>query len=193
MTEPTQPPSPAPLPDIERYRNYLRVLADIQLGKRLQSKVDASDIVQVSMYEAHQGLSKGTFGSEAELLAYLRKVLVNNLLNVVRQYETGKRDISRERSLAADVEHSSARLEQFLAAEQTTPSQQAVRNENAGKLAAALAKIPESQRQAIVLKHFHNKSLAEIAVELDRTELAVAGLLKRGLQKLRELMADEAS
>jgi RNA polymerase sigma-70 factor, ECF subfamily len=191
MTEASQPTEP--LPDIERYRNYLRVLADIQLGKRLQSKVDASDIVQVSMYEAHQGLSKGTFGSEAELLAYLRKVLVNNLLNVVRQYETGKRDISRERSLAADVEHSSARLEQFLAAEQTTPSQQAVRNENAGKLAAALAKIPESQRQAIVLKHFHNKSLAEIAVELDRTELAVAGLLKRGLQKLRELMAEEAS
>ena len=117
-------------------------------------------------------------------------MIINNLLNVVRQYETGKRDISRERSLAADVENSSARLEQFLAAEQTTPSQQAVRNENAGKLAAALAKIPESQRQAIVLKHFHNKPLAEIAVELDRSELAVAGLLKRGLQKLRELMVE---
>jgi RNA polymerase sigma-70 factor (ECF subfamily) len=182
--------TPEPAADLERYRNYLRVLADIQLGKRLQSKVDASDIVQVTMYEAHAGMKTATFNSEAELLAYLRKVLVNNLLNVVRRYATGKRDISRERSLAADVEHSSARLAQFLAAEQTTPSQQAVRNENAGKLAAALAKIPESQRQAIVLKHFHNKPLAEIAVELERSELAVAGLLKRGLQKLRELMLE---
>ena len=59
-----------PTPDIERYRNYLRVLADIQLGKRLQSKVDASDIVQVTMYEAHAGIKKGTFNSETNNFIY---------------------------------------------------------------------------------------------------------------------------
>ncbi len=175
--------------DLERFRNYLRVLAEIQLGARLRSKVDASDIVQQSMLEAHQGLNKATFHSEGELIAWLRKILAHNLLNVARDFGAQKRDVSRERSLAAEIDDNSARLEGLLASNQSTPSQQAVRNENATRLASALAELPDAQRRAVVLKHFHGKSVEEIARELDRTPLAIGGLLKRGLQKLRETMA----
>lgn len=180
-------------PDFERYRNYLRVLAEIHLGSQLRTKVDASDIVQISLLEAHQDWQRAKFGSEGELLAWLRTILAHNLSNEGRRFRSKGRDMSRERSLAAGVEHSSARLEQFLASEQTTPSQQAVRNESATKLAAALAELPEMQRRAVLLKHFQKKSTADIAVELDRTEQAVAGLIKRGLQKLRENMADDSA
>lgn len=180
--------APAP-PDFDRYRQYLRVLAEIHLGSQLRTKVDASDIVQVSLLEAHQDWQKAKFGSEAELLAWLRTILAHNLSNEGRRYRSKGRDMSRERSLAAQVDHSSARLEQFLASEQTTPSQQAVRNENATRLAAALAELPDAQRRAVMLRHFQKKSIADIAVELDRTEQAVAGLVKRGLQRLRELMS----
>lgn len=186
MSNPAQPASP----DLERFRNYLRVLADIQLGTRLRSKVDASDVVQLSLLEAHQALEKASFQSEGELLAWLRTILAHNLMNVARQYGAQKRDVGRERSLNADLDHSSHKFERILAAEQSTPSQKAVRNESAARLAAALAQLPETQRTAIILKHFHNRSTAEIAQELGRTEMAVAGLLKRGLQRLRELMAD---
>lgn len=186
--------NPANMPDFERYRNYLRVLAEIHLGSQLRAKVDASDIVQISLLEAHQDWQKAKFGSEGELLAWLRTILAHNLSNEGRRYRSKGRDLTRERSLAADVEHSSAQLVKLLASEQSTPSQQAVRNENATRLAAALAQLPETQRQAVVLKHFHKRSTAEIAVQLERTEQAVAGLLKRGLQRLRELMAEsEAS
>ena len=60
--------------------------------------------------------------------------------------------------------------------------------------AAALAQLPDDQRTAVIKKHFHGESLAAIAAEMDRSTLAVAGLLKRGLKKLRTLMDDpEAS
>jgi len=189
MTEPTATPG---APDFERYRSYLRVLAEIHLGSQLRTKIDASDIVQISLLEAHQDWQKAKFGSEGELLAWLRTILAHNLSNEGRRYRSKGRDMSRERSLGGGVEHSSARLEQFLAAEQSTPSQQAVRNENATKLASALSELPEMQRRAVILKHFQKKSTAEIAIELDRTEQAVAGLIKRGLQKLRERMSEDS-
>lgn len=189
----TPTPAAPSAPDFERYRSYLRVLAEIHLGQQLRAKVDASDIVQISLLEAHQDWHKAKFGSEGELLAWLRTILAHNLSNEGRRYRAKGRDMSRERPLGGGIEHSSARLEQFLAAQQSTPSQQAVRNENATKLAAALSSLPDMQRQAVILKHFQKKSTAEIATELDRTEQAVAGLIKRGLQKLREAMSDDSA
>jgi RNA polymerase sigma-70 factor (ECF subfamily) len=88
---------------------------------------------------------------------------------------------------------SSARLEQWLAADQSTPSERAERNEAVVGLAAALDQLPEPNRQAIVMRHFQGLSLSEISESLGRTPQAVAGLLKRGLAELRELMSHEGS
>jgi RNA polymerase sigma-70 factor (ECF subfamily) len=81
-------------------------------------------------------------------------------------------------------------LEQWLTADQSSPSQQAQRNEEAVRLARALAKLPEAQREAVVLRHFEERSLADIAKHLDRTPAAVVGLLQRGLKTLRELLQE---
>jgi RNA polymerase sigma-70 factor, ECF subfamily len=186
-----QPHSPAELPDLDGFRGYLQVLAQIELSPRLRSKVDPSDIVQQSLLEAHQGLQAFRGRSEAELAAWLRTILARNLLNTARDYKAAKRDIRRELPLAQRVEQSSLRLDRFLAAQQTSPSQHLLRSEQAEKLARALAELPEDQRRAVILKHFHDWPIAEIAVEMDRTTMAVAGLLKRGLRKLRSLMVDQ--
>ena len=177
--------------DLNQYRGYLRALAQIELGRRLQSKVDASDIVQQSLLEAHQDLASLKGRTEPELIAWLRTILARNLLNTARDFTAQKRDVKRERSLVQRLDESSARLERFLAAEQTSPSQKAMRGEEMAKLAAALTELPEDQRTAIILKHFHGQTLAQIAEQLDRSTLAVAGLLKRGLKKLRQLMEEE--
>ena len=182
---------PPELPELNRFRGYLQVLAQIELSPRLRAKVDASDIVQQSLLEAHQGLAAFRGRSEAELAAWLRMILARNLLNTVRDYGAAKRDVRRELPLAQRVEQSSVRLDQFLAAQQTSPSQNLLRSERAEKLATALADLPEDQRQAVILKHFHDWSLADIAIEMDRTTMAVAGLLKRGLKKLRSLLDAE--
>jgi RNA polymerase sigma-70 factor (ECF subfamily) len=81
---------------------------------------------------------------------------------------------------------SSSRLEAWLAADQSSPSQRAVKNEQTLQLAVAIQQLPEAQREALMLRHFHDWPLARIAEHLGRTPAAVAGLLKRGLQQLRE-------
>jgi RNA polymerase sigma-70 factor (ECF subfamily) len=186
MTDPTSPTA-----ELQRYRGYLRVLAEIELGRRWRSKVDPSDIVQQSLLEAHQDRAALKGRTDAELAAWLRTILARNLLNTARDFTAQKRDVRRERSLAQQMEQSSQRLERFLAAEQTSPSQNFMKGEAAEKLAIALAELPDDQRTAVILKHFHDWSLAEIAAHQERSIDAVAGLLKRGLKKLRLLLREQ--
>ena len=67
----------------------------------------------------------------------------------------------------------------------------AIRNEDLLRLADALLQLAEAQREAILLHHLQGWKIGEVAEHLDRTEAAVAGLLHRGLRKLRELMKVE--
>jgi RNA polymerase sigma-70 factor (ECF subfamily) len=123
--------------------------------------------------------------------AWLRQALANNLRDAWRAARREKRDVRREQPLQEAVEQSSAKLQNMLAAAQSSPSQRAVRNEDLLRLADALARLPESQRQALVLHHLQGFSLKETALTLGRADAAVAGLLHRGLKLLRELMLAE--
>ena len=128
------------------------------------------------------------FVDDSALAAWLRQALVNNLRDAWRALRKGKRDIRRELALDEAVAHSSARLEGMLAAPDSSPSQRAVRNEDLLRLADALIQLPEAQREAIVLHHLQGCTLSETARGLGKTDAAVAGLLHRGLRKLREIM-----
>jgi RNA polymerase sigma-70 factor (ECF subfamily) len=172
---------------LEEYRSYLLLLARMQLDPGPRNRIDASDIVQQTLLEAHAKADQ-FHGDDSALAAWLRQALVNNLRDAWRALRKAKRDIRRERALPEAVEQSSARLEGMLAAPHSSPSQRAVRNEDLLRLADALVQLPETQREAIVLHHLQGCSLAETAQTLGRTDSAVAGLLHRGLKKLRELM-----
>ena len=173
-------------PGLERFRPYLLLLARARLDPRLQAKVDASDVVQQTLLEAHQGLAQFRGRSGGEMAAWLRQALARNLANAVRDLRRAKRDVARERSLEAALDESSARLEGWLAAEQSSPSQRAERNEQLVRLADTLATLPDAQQQAVVLHYWQGLSLAEVAGQMGRSPAAVAGLLQRGLRQLRE-------
>jgi RNA polymerase sigma-70 factor (ECF subfamily) len=173
---------------LERFRAYLRLLARMHLDPRLQSKLDPSDVVQQTLLQAHQARTDFRGRSEAELTAWLRQILARNLAHAVRDLGRAKRDVGRERSLEAALDASSARLEAWLAAEQSSPSQQAHHNEQVARLAEAMEELPEAQREALVLHYWQGQSLAEIGQQLGRTPAAVAGLLHPGLKHLRTLL-----
>jgi RNA polymerase sigma-70 factor (ECF subfamily) len=178
--------------ELERYRAYLYLLARLQIDRRLQAKVDASDVVQQTLVQAIRGAAQFRGQTDAEVAAWLRKILANNLANMLRDLGRQRRDVRRERSIQADLEQSSARLESWLAADQTSPSQRAMRNEQAVQLASTLAGLPEAQREAITLHHLQDWTLDQVAQHLGRSPAAVAGLIKRGLQALRQhLQAEE--
>jgi RNA polymerase sigma-70 factor (ECF subfamily) len=175
------------MPEAQRYRSYLLLLAQLQLDAGAKHRVEASDVVQHTLLEAHA--KRHQFGGDENgFIAWLRKALANNIRDAIRKVRRQKRDVGRERSLEAALEQSSARLAGCLAAAQSSPSGQAVRNEELLSLADALLALPAGQREAVVLHHLQGWTLNEVAAQLDRTDAAVAGLLHRGLRRLRELL-----
>ena len=176
---------------LERYRAYLGLLARLQVDRQLQGKVDLSGIVQQTLLEAHRGLPQFQAKSQGEMAGWLRRILANNLSDEMRRLRADKRDVAREESLEAAIEESSSRLEAWLVADQSTPSQQAQRQEQALRVAEALAGLPQAQREALELQHWHGWPLARIAEHMGRSRAAVAGLIKRGLEQLRNTMSQE--
>jgi RNA polymerase sigma-70 factor (ECF subfamily) len=168
------------------YRSYLALLARLQIGRRLQGKVDAADLVQDTFLEAHRHFPEFRGVTEAELVGWLRQVLAGLLCNLVRRYlGTQRRDVRLERELADEVDRSSRVLDQNLAAPQSTPSQRAVRREQGVLLADALAKLPDNYREVIILHHLEGLTFPEVARRRGRTLDSVKNLWARALAQLR--------
>ena len=176
---------------MNEFRNYLLFLAKVEFDSRLKQKFDASDIVQQTLLDAHRRKDQFQGSTEAEKAAWLRQILSNNLIDTIRRYGSQKRNLNRERSLDSALEHSSRNLEQFWASDGERPVDKAIRQEQALLLADAFAQLPESQQEALVLQKRRGWSLSEIADHMGSTPPAVAGLLKRGLRRLREVLSAE--
>lgn len=181
----------APRWQLERYRPLLRLqVRQVQLNARLQRRFDESDLVQETLLRAHVHLEQFRGQSEPELVKWLQEILANVLTDEVRKARAQKRDVAQEQSLQLAVAESAARLDAWLAADQSLPSQQAERQELLLRLAAAVEQLPADQREVIIQRDLQGSPVAQIAEQLGRTEKSVAGLLLRARRKLRESLAD---
>jgi RNA polymerase sigma-70 factor (ECF subfamily) len=177
---------------LEAYRAYLTLLARVQLGRDLQGKVDPSDLVQEAFMEAHRDFARFQGQTEAELRAWLRRVLATGLADQVRRYcGTRRRDLRLERHLAAELDRSSQALERGLAAPGSSPSAQAEHREDTRRLAEALERLPPDYREVLLLRHFQGLTFPEIARRLDRTLDMVKNVWLRGLARLRRSLEED--
>jgi RNA polymerase sigma-70 factor (ECF subfamily) len=177
---------------VEAYRSYLTLLARVQLGRRLQGKVDPSDLVQEAFLEAHRDFQQFRGQTEAELLAWLRRVLATSIADQVRRHRrTQRRDLRLEEQLAAALDRSSQALERGLAAPDSSPSARAERREDARRLAEALERLPADYRDVLLLRHFQGLTFPEIARRLDKTLDGVKNVWLRGLSRLRRTLEED--
>jgi RNA polymerase sigma-70 factor (ECF subfamily) len=176
-----------------RYQAYLQVLARAQLGRHLRGKCDPSDVVQMTLLEAHRDFSAFQGSREQELLAWLRRILAHNLFNEARRFAAQQRDAAREVSIDqvhAGVEHSSVALGRGLAADTPSPSQLAAARESAVHLADALARLPDDYQTVLFLRIFEELPAEEVAQRMGRSAGAVRMLQMRALTALRDQMAE---
>ncbi len=172
---------------LTRHRSYLKVLASAQIHQRLQGKADPSDLVQETCLEAHKQIATFRGATNAEFAGWLRGILAHLLAKHFRRFlGTQQRDIKMEQSLVESLDHASGCMQRDLVAKIDSPSQIVMENETMLELAAALEKLPEDYRMAILLRNIQGLSFSEVAAAMNRTVDSVEKLWVRGLAKLKQ-------
>jgi RNA polymerase sigma-70 factor (ECF subfamily) len=176
---------------LQLYRNYLTVLASTELDARLRRRISPSDVVQEAMLGAYRDFHRFRGGTEGELLAWLRQILVHRLHHAYDQHiRAGCRDLRREVSLDRidrSLERSAVRLAQVLVDGGESPSSPIGRRESALELADRLARLSPDYREVIVLRNLQGLSFEEVAEQMGRKPGAVRMLWLRAIEKFREI------
>jgi RNA polymerase sigma-70 factor, ECF subfamily len=174
------------------YRNYLKLLARVQVDRVLQAKIDPSDLVQEVCLQVHRDLPKFRGQSEGEFLAWLRTILASKGANVERHFRgTQRRDIRLERQLVEAGEKSSVLLAGPTLMIDSAPSKHAMRKERSVMIANALAQLPAHYREVVILLNLEELPLAEVAQRLDKSVDSVRKLWARAVIQLRQLLENE--
>lgn len=172
----------------EQFREYLNLLARLQVGNKYLRKIDPSAVVNATLYTAERNRDELAASSDAEIAAWLRQRLAYDLADAIRALHRQKREIDRERSLEQSLNNSHTQITRCLEAVQSSPSERFARQERALHLASALGQLPDPQREVVELHHLQGHPISEVAEIVNRSNASVAGLLRRGLKRLRELL-----
>ncbi len=168
---------------LEACRGYLLHVAKQELDPALQPKGGPSDIVQETILDAYRDFPRFQGGSETELLAWLHRLLLNNLVSFTRRYRaTAKRQLGREVALAADA---SSGPEAGIPAATPTPSRQLMADEQARALHQALARLPEDYERVIRLRYEEGQSFDDIGRAMNLTANAARKLWLRAVKRLQ--------
>ena len=178
---------------LKLYENYLRLLTLAQLEQRLRARVSPSDVVQETFFEAHRDFVQFRGRTTGEFIAWLRRILVNNLYRVVEQHILAeKRDVRRELSLeriATALEQSTARLEAVIPDPNRSPCGDLEHQELEVMLADEIASLPDDYRDVILLRHIQMLPFEEVGRRMERSSGAARMLWLRAIKQLRDRLA----
>lgn len=177
-----------------RCRQYVQLLARAQVETWMRGKVDASDLVQQTLLEAHRGFQNFRGGTEAEWLAWLRQILTHNAQDFIRRYrQTDKRDVGRELPLEAPADGlSGGFLLEPPDGLQETPSQVLCHKEREIELANAIAQLSPDHQEVIFLRNLQRLPFEEVAQRMNRSRPAVQMLWLRAIRRLEELLRERS-
>jgi RNA polymerase sigma-70 factor (ECF subfamily) len=174
--------------ELENYRALLKLqVRTVQLDPRLRRRFDSSDLVQDAFLKAEENRQQFKGSTEGQFVKWLKCIVSNVVRDKWRKDTAGRRDVRREQDLEQVVAESSVRLEKLLPTGQS-PLERLVQIERELEVAAALEKLPEDQRDAVILRHVHGLSIEQAAEQMSRSEKAVSQLVYRARRTLRKTL-----
>lgn len=173
---------------LDQYRDHLLGVARRKIGHDLAAKVSPSDVVQETFAQALRGFPKFAGHSEADLRAWLRQMLLNNIRDAQKHWRRAKRQINREAPLAVHAEGNA--IAGAIPAPGPTASTAMRRAEDCDRLRKALTKLSADYRQVIEMKSFQERSYEEIGQAMSRTSEAARKLWTRAIDQLAELLVE---
>ena len=163
---------------LQSFRPYVQAIVRGFRDKRLQGRLDDSDMTQNAFLEAHRSFATFQGTTVAELVLWLRAIALRTAGHSVRAYlGTEMRNPTREQTVADLSE---------LPAASDTPSRQALQQEQASRLAEALGRLPDDMQRILLGRHVDELPYSVLAEQLGRSEAALRVLYTRALKRLRE-------
>jgi RNA polymerase sigma-70 factor (ECF subfamily) len=175
---------------LDLYRNYLLLLARTQIDMKLRVRIDASDVVQETFMDAHRAFADFNGATEPELTAWLRRILIRNLIDTARHHGAQCRDWHLDKSIEANIDESNQHISHALGISTSTPSIVAIRREQSVVLADAIAELPADYREVLIQRQIYQREFGSIAESMGKSSGAVRMLWVRALEKLRLVLDD---
>lgn len=171
----------------ERHRAALVRLVTRRMDPVLERRVDASDVVQDALIEAHRRLAQYLQSPNMPFSLWLRHIARDRLIDAHRRHRVAaRRSLDREQPIAApsDAGRSGFDLLPQAVDRELTPAAAASRAEQEARFWAAIERMPEPDREVLLLRHFDQLSNSEVAEELGLSEPAAGMRYVRAMRKL---------
>ena len=175
---------------LERHRDALRRMIDMRLDARIQTRVDASDIVQEVMVDANRRLQDYLANPTMPFHLWLRHMARDRIIDAHRRHRaSAKRSVDREqRAAAKQLDHSTVELVTQLCDAQLTPAAAATMHELQQRFADAIEQLDDQDREVVLMRHFEQLSNQEVAQALQLTEPAASMRYLRAMRRLRAML-----
>jgi RNA polymerase sigma-70 factor, ECF subfamily len=180
---------------LTRHRERLRQMVSVRMDRRLQARVDPSDVVQDALADACVKLPRYLEDRPLPFYPWLRQIAWERLVKLHRRHLwADRRSVAREEGQYLPLpDESAVQLAERLAGHDTTPSGRALREELRARVQAGLARLSASDRELLAMRHLEQLAMAEIAAVLGITEGAVKVRHLRALQRLHGVLGGDAA
>jgi RNA polymerase sigma-70 factor (ECF subfamily) len=173
---------------LERHRPSLLKFVELRLNRSLRARVDPSDVIQEAQTEAAQRFADYLRRQPMPFHLWMRKTTYERLLILHRRHlMAARRDVNREVRLP---ERSSLALARQLFASGSTPSRQIAAREMASQVRQAIARLPDTDREILLMRTFEGASYEEIAYLLDIQSDAAKKRHGRALLRLHKILIE---
>jgi len=176
---------------LEKHRGPVRRLVEMRLDKKVQRRVDVSDVVQEVMVEASGRLQKYLADPVMAFHLWLRQIAWDHIIDTYRRHRvSAKRNMDREQpmSVPGGNDQSTTELAIQLCDPAMTPAAAAMQHEIAKSVEAAIERLNDQDREVIIMRHYEHLSNFEIAEVLKLNPPAASMRYLRAIRRLRELL-----